>query len=58
MSPENILTQNVVFNVPLTMPIELLEESLKITGTFIKRINVISGSQKIDSKETEMPRNG
>ena len=58
MSPENILSQNIVFNVPLTMPVQKLEESLKITGTFVKLVNVGQSLQKLESRDTELNRNG
>ena len=51
MSPQNILAQNVVFDVPLSMTLERLEEKLTIDGSFVKSITIDKMHKRIESSE-------
>ena len=53
MSPQNLLSQNVVFDVPLTITLERLEEKLAIDGTlsFVKSATTDKSLRRHESRE-------
>ena len=51
MSPQNILSQNVVFDVPLNITLERLEEKLSLDGSFVKSITIDKTQKRLESAE-------
>ena len=51
MSPQNILTSNVVFEVPLITTMERLEEKLSIDGT-LSFVKSVASDQRLFRRES------